>query len=174
MGKSKFGKMEENTLTQFPNLMRVLHEYGKRAEAYYRDELIKKGKNASFTLLDSVHYQVQHDGRNFEVSLNLEDYWKYIESGRKPGSFPPPSAILSWIKVKPIVPKVDSNGKLPTQKQLAYLIGRKIATEGIEPTPVMKDALTKLNAEMEEAINKAIDQDIESIMTNIVYMLHVK
>lgn len=166
--------MEKNTLTlgDFPNLARVLQEYGQKAEAYYRDELIKKGKNASFTLLDSVHYQVQHDGRNFEVSLNLEDYWKYIENGRKPGSFPPVDAIRRWIQVKPIVPRRDDKGRLPTTNQLAYLIGRKIATEGIEPTPVMKDALTRLNAEMEQAIDKAIESDIDSIMTTILYMLH--
>ena len=48
--------MAKNTLIpqrEFPNLERVLTEYGQKAEAYYRDELISKKKNASFTLLDS-------------------------------------------------------------------------------------------------------------------------
>lgn len=169
--------MAKNTLNTgilFPNLMRVLEEYGQKAEAYYRDELIAKGKNASYALLDSVHYELTYDGRSFEVSLNLEDYWKYIESGRRPGSFPPVDAIRRWIQVKPIVPKRDSNGRLPTQNQLAFLIGRKIATEGIEPVPVMKDALTRLNAEMEQAIDRAIEQDITTEMTNLVTYLFTK
>lgn len=163
-----------NTGTPFPNLLRVLEEYGQRAEAYYRDELIAKGKNASHTLLDSVHYEVRYDDRAFEVSLNLEDYWKYIESGRKPGSFPPVDAIRRWIQVKPIVPKRDSNGRLPSTNQLTYLIGRKIATKGIKPVPVLKDALARLNAEMEVAIDRAIEQDITTEMTNLVTYLFTK
>lgn len=167
--------MAKNTLIpqrEFPNLERVLTEYGQRAEAYYREELISKKKNASFTLLDSVRYQIDFNDQRYEVSLNLEDYWKWIESGRRPGKFPPLGQIETWIKLKPILPSPMKNGKLPTTKQLAYLIGRKIATKGIDPTPVMGDALARLNSEMEEAINSAIEQDVESIMTNIVGMWH--
>lgn len=167
--------MAKNTLIpqrEFPNLERVLTEYGQKAEAYYRDELISKKKNASFTLLDSVKYQIDFNDQRYEVSLNLEDYWKWIENGRGAGKFPPLGSIEKWIKLKPILPSPMKNGKLPTTKQLAYLIGRKIATKGIDPTPVMGDALARLNSEMEEAIDRAIEQDVESIMTNIVGMWH--
>jgi len=47
-----------------------------------------------------------------------------LETGRKPGKFPPVDSIRKWIVDKGIVPKgisVDS---------LAFLIGRKIAREG--------------------------------------------
>lgn len=52
-------------------------------------------------------------------------YGSVIEYGRKyPGKFPPPAAILHWLKRK---------GKrlgLPATKQMAFLISRKIARRG--------------------------------------------
>lgn len=148
----------------FPNLAAILEEYGQRAEAYYRDELIAKGKNASYQLMNSVHYSVTHEGQTFAVSLSLLDYWKFIEYGRRPGKYPPPEAILQWIKIKPIIPTTGKDGRMPSLKSLAFLIGRKIYREGIEPVPVMSDAVDRLNAEMEARIQEAIDKDMAEIV----------
>ena len=39
----------------------------------------------------------------------------------------PKEAILQWIKIKPVIPRPDENGKIPTPEQLAFLIGRAMA-----------------------------------------------
>lgn len=54
-----------------------------------------------------------------------------------------------------------ANGKLPTQKQLAFLISRKIATEGIDPKPMLKKTLDQLNGFYLEMIKDAISEDIK-------------
>lgn len=148
----------------FPHLRAVLEEYGKMAEAYYRDSLIAKKKNASYRLMSSVHYSTTFEGNTFAVSLELLEYWKFIEYGRKPGRYPPPEAIIEWIKVKPITPRPSADGRLPSVKSLAFLIGRKIYREGIAPVPAMAEAIDKVNAEMEARIQEAIDKDMAEIV----------
>ena len=54
-----------------------------------------------------------------------------------------------------------SNGKLPTQMQLAFLISRKIATVGIEHKPMLKKTLDQLNGYYLEMIKEAMSEDIK-------------
>lgn len=54
-----------------------------------------------------------------------------------------------------------SNRKLPTQKQLAFLISRKITTVGIDPKPMLKKTLDQFNGYYLQMIKDAISEDIK-------------
>lgn len=111
----------------------------------YMSRIADTGHDASGKLALSQKHILKFDGRYFTVTLLLQDYWYYLENGRKAGKFPPPNKIREWIKVKPILPRQMKNGKLPTQEQLAYLIGRKISKVGTPATHVLKDTLTSFD-----------------------------
>lgn len=100
----------------------------------YKKQLVDNNINASNTLHDSATTSITIDELSLTVYFNLEDYWKYVEYGRRAGKRPPISAIENWIEVKPIIPN-PINGRIPTTKQLAFLIARKIGNEG---TPAQK------------------------------------
>lgn len=151
--------MEE--IIKWGNLRRVLGEIANEIRNEYQDKLIRDDKIASGHLLNSVEYEVVTDDRSITVNLSLADYYKWVEEGREPGSFPPPDAILEWIKVKPVLPDGRS-GRLPTEQQLAYLIGRKIAEEGIEPGYQLRDTMKDLADDMDDRINEAISLDISN------------
>lgn len=144
----------------------VLREFAIRLRNEYQDKLIQDNKIATGELLNSVDYVIEKNDRAISVSLKLEDYWKWVEEGRKPGKFPPPDAILSWLRVKPIIPD-ERTGRIPDERQLAYLIGRKIATEGIEPGYQLRDTKERLFREFENRIEEAITQDITDNITII-------
>ena len=151
--------MEANTLT-FENLRRVLEEYGKHAETLYKYNIALAGKNASRTLANNTKYFVKSEGVTFSVGLRLEEYWKYVEYGRKPGKLPNIGAILKWIEVKPVIPRPNDYGKIPTPKSLAFAIAHKIKNEGIKPTPVLQTTVEELNNTFLERIRDALKQDI--------------
>ena len=88
-------------------------------------------------------------------------YWKYIEYGRRPGKFPPPNKILDWVKIKPVIPR-PVNGIKPTEKQLAFLISRKIARDGIEAGNQFKEALDLCWDKNKNIISDAISLDLAS------------
>lgn len=145
------------------NLSAVLEEYANELRNLYQDILITEGKIATGDLLNNVDYIIEKNDQQIEVSLKLEDYWKYVEYGREPGKFPPPDKIKEWIKVKPILPR-QVNGKLPTPEQLSFLIGRKIAHEGIEATNALAHTIKEINYQFEKRIEEAITKDVEGML----------
>lgn len=146
----------------YENVKTVLNKFGKLLVEEYRNNLTEKNVNASYALYNSVSYVVESNVTNFEVTLNLEEHWKYIEKGRKAGKYPPISAIEKWIEIKPVLPRPMSNGKLPTTKQLAYLIARKIGLEGIAPRPILQDSIDDVFAQMFEELEEALMKDVQS------------
>lgn len=137
----------------------TLNEYAEKAEELYKRKLTDKGINASYKLLNSVETVVRRNDDEFTVTINLEDYWYYVENGRGPGKFPPIDKILEWIRVKPVIPYSDSSGRIPTEEQLAYLIARKIANEGTEGRKVLYETVEELNNYYLPLLRQALDRD---------------
>ena len=167
--------MEDSEI--FENLMQVLWEYASSVKELYKGRLTADNKKATGNLINSVDTFVVYQGTEFLVTLKVEDYYKWVEEGRKPGKFPPVDKILEWIKAKPVLPRPLDNGKLPNENQLAYLIGRKIATEGIEPGHQLADVLGSLNRQyiplLQEALNKDFDKYSLSIFNKINKMIRI-
>ena len=113
----------------------------------YKNKLVDNDINASNTLHDNASTVIEVNGLTLSVSFNLEEYWKYVEYGRRPGKRPPIDAIEQWIKVKPIIPD-PINGRVPTTKQLAFLISRKIGMEGTKAQRPLESAMYSDNMEM--------------------------
>ena len=158
--------------------MDVLNDFGKFLVEEYKDRLITENVNASDELYNSVRYMVEQGNNKFEVKLELADYWKYVENGRKAGKWPPISAIEKWIEIKPIIPRPMKNGKLPTTQQLAFLISRKIYgfitrngkkipidSGGIKPRPLLQQTINEVWDIMNEYIAEAFAKDLEKEIT---------
>lgn len=157
--------MEESEV--FTNLMSALQDYGDAAAEMYRNRLIGDGKVASGKLLDSVRAKVAYRGTEFVVFLELEDWWRYVEKGRKPGKWPPRDKILEWIRIKPVEPRPDKDGNLPTEEQLAFLIQRKIGTEGIEAGNQLAETLEDLNRQYLPILQQAIEKDFDAYLIKV-------
>lgn len=151
---------------KWDNLYKVLEEYAIELRNKYQDNLINSDRLASGELLNSVEYIIERDNISISVSLQLAEYWKYVEYDTKP-HWPPVDKIKEWIKVKPILPD-NRFGKLPTPDQLAYLIGRKISLEGTEGSNDLHNAIDEVNARFLELIEEAITKDIDETATVIL------
>lgn len=151
----------------FENLIRVLDEYARDLKELYQYNLNYDNAVASGELINSVRYLFQHNGSRYEVSLQLSDYWKYVENGRRSGKFPPVDKILNWIRVKPVLPR-PYNGKLPTEQQLAFLISRKIAREGTKARNILELTLEELNEEYDDKISEALTLDLSDIADDML------
>lgn len=146
-------------MIEFNNLRAALELFAQEFVNSYQDELLDADANASGELFNTLSTDIVIDDRHFEVRLNIQEYWKYIEYGRKPGKWPPVDAIRKWVEIKPVLPSAY-NGKVPTTEQLAFLIGRKIAREGIQPRPLLQNTKDKVIPKYEEVIRDALEEDI--------------
>lgn len=123
--------------------LRSLTQIANEFVQQYKSNLLDAGKSASGNLVNSAKAYVDWNGTVLSISMELPDYWKYVEYGRKPGKFPPLDKIRQWIKVKPVLPHPGKNGKIPSENTLAYLLARKIATKGIKGTHTLEDTIDK-------------------------------
>lgn len=126
-------------LIDYSELEAVLWELAEDFRTNYRDKLERDDhftrdtpNNYDGRLMDippdALH--VEHQEGNYVVSIDLNDYWKYVEYDTRP-HWPPREAILEWVRIKPAIPSPDKNGRIPTPEQLAFLISRRIA--GLSP-----------------------------------------
>lgn len=167
--------MEANTLIEFNELRKVLEEYAEFVADEYKRTLQRDGRPASGRLVQSIKTNVIVGESSFEVTMTLEDYWKWIEdgtSGRSPQAkiyrpdrkFPPVNKILEWVKVKPNLPKPSNL----SPEQFARKIAGKIYWYGTEGKPSLADAKKttqeKFIARIGEALNKDMGYYIRKIM----------
>lgn len=151
--------METKSLIPLPNLEGVLRQYAGEVRELYRQHLIEADRLASETLLNSVTTEVTTDEGTYLVTMTLADYWKFVEYDTAP-HWPPPSSLLQWIKVKPVLPRPDKKGRLPKPEQLAYLIGRKIAREGTKGSHDVALTVAECNRKFEPLIAEALAADL--------------
>lgn len=155
-------------LFDLDNLLRVLMDCARDIEENYKDHLIQsRHYTTEYALLDSVRTEIKTADGGYVITLTLNDYWKYVENDTKP-HFPPPDAILKWIQVKPVIPRPDANGRIPTQKQLAFLIGRKINQEGTTGTHDLAQTKDNILPWYRERISQALGHDMENYIRKLV------
>lgn len=169
--------MAEDTLLNLSHLQSVLDEYARNAKEIYGKNLALGGKRASGDLINSIRAQVITADGGYEVTLTLNEYWKYVEGGTKGREhpeaiyaqhFPPISAIARWIEVKPIIPRPLADGSIPSPKQLAYLIARGIAEKGIAPHPALATTIEELNGMYADKLGVALALDCSEYIAKVL------
>lgn len=183
-------------LISLNHLGKVLEEYAAMAAEIYKYQIALGGHNASRQLVDSVTTQVNVDGTEWEVSISLLEYWKYLEGGSKgtesspagavyPPHMPPSWAILKWIQVKPVIPRPLMNltprsmsllaasrkPRIPTPEQLSYMIAKSIEKRGIEPYPALQTTIDELNAAYKDKFVLALSQDVGVYINKVLHPL---
>lgn len=161
--------METKALT-LDRTIAVLNEYAEAWANAYTAELVAEGKRATGDLIKSVSGEVVVEGDIYSAVLNVADYYKYVEWGRRRGGkMPPVSAILKWVKVKPVLPRANTlTGRVPTQEQLAWAIAKSIQQNGIKPTYAVRDTNDITFQAFENRLRQALQEDLEGAAYTMV------
>jgi hypothetical protein len=121
-------------------------------------------KVATGELIDSIDYIIGEKGGEYTIKLLAEFYWVYVEYGRRPGSMPPPDAILEWIKAKRI------NRGDRTDESLAWAIAKSIQRRGIKGIffleKAVKEIEEKWGPELEKNLGDKWEEEIVRIFKN--------
>ena len=154
----------------FENTAKTIQDYAERFIEVYRGRLEGFGYENG-KLYKTLNYSISNEGIDWVVTIHLEDYWKYIEDGRRPGAkMPPVEAIKKWIEYKKILPRPIQlkSGKtvIPSTQQLAFLIARSIGKNGIEARPIARETVDQLNNEFVSILKSSIQRDIHQYLEN--------
>lgn len=155
-------------MNKWKNTYQVLNEFGLELIGKYKDKLAAQdyteGELFKTIKLEGIKY------RNgiFNIEINIADYWKYIEYGRRAGAkMPPVNVIEKWIIKKNIVPRpitLESDKQvIPTTKSLAFVIARSIGIKGIKPRPYLNDSLDEIRLNLINRLKDSITKDLADI-----------
>ena len=80
------------------------------------------------------------------------------EIGRKPGLMPPVQSLIDWIRTVKIEPNAEG---VRNERDLAFVIGRKIARDGIEAQPYMAPALRKNESRLNQIMRESAIRGVQ-------------
>ena len=170
---------------EFTNLINVLQQFGEELVKAYQAGLTAYDAIATHNLIDNITVNpVTVDGDRLELSINLMNYWKFVEAGRKAGKMPPVGVIEDWIDAKGIrnsstqrgIPSyaalTPTLGKLDVNKgqysPQAWAIAMKIKRDGIDPKPILADSVDETLAAFRERIAEAVSLDVGNAVGGVV------
>ena len=162
-------------LIDLSELQKVLQDLANDIRDNYKEHLqfnnryTERGVPTGYSqkLIDSVETQVVVGDNAYEVTMTLNDYWKYVEDDTKP-HFPPPNKILEWVEIKPVIPRPLASGKIPSPKQLAFLIGRAIYEHGTKGSHDLEKVKEGIIPFYKDKIAAALGHDMENYIRKIV------
>lgn len=151
-----------------PTLTAVLEEMAQEFAQLYTENLTKHDRLAAGELIRAVaSTRVVVDGTTYEVSVDLPQYWKYVDTGtrgRNTGlpsrKFPPFSKILNWVRVKPSLPRpLTIDGKPVSDERFAGKVAGKIMWYGTKGTHDFEDAQREVIEKYKDRIAEALGHD---------------
>lgn len=166
----KIGEFGQGKNTPVDNdLLRVIQNWGEQLAAQMRINLLQNKAVASKRLLGSIASIPQPTPQGFNIKVEMENYWQWVENGRPPtsskgGGKPLYKELEMWIAEKNIKDKFGN--KYPSRKaeikSLAYVIARKIHQKGYKKRPFVEPALQKVTVDiLVDRIEKYIADSIE-------------
>lgn len=165
----------------FDTVQLVLDDYGKEFTEQMKMRLQtknSKGYNrvASGALLSSIRTTTEPNSNHsvYKVFLHHKDYLKYIENGTRP-HYPPIKPLVTWVKEKRIPTGDGKKGHLPTEKQVAYMVQRKIGREGTQGTPYVEQTQNIVYPRFERRIQEAVQEDVYNaiLQQRVIISIHV-
>lgn len=174
-----------------PNtLAAVFERYGKLfVEASKRNLLQHVPDADAGKLFASIAFDVEIVGTIFTFTINMEDYWQWVNDGRKAGKEPPIKPIIQWIQSRPSIKakfsltkkklkgvKIKNFQGLNIQVPIlsaAFGIARNIGEHGIRPTHFFSEVVTdaavnRLKADISKQIGKTVEINIKESIQSYV------
>jgi len=131
-----------------------LKEFGRDYVKILVRELKREGKDATGRLINSIDYRLREDANNIFIVIESVDYLKWVDEGRKRGTYPPIRPLIQWANIK----------GLP--KSAAYGIQKNIFKFGIKPTRVIQRVINEF--ENSPTLQRKYEDEVVEQIINMV------
>ena len=124
-------------------------------------------KVASGRLRDSVSVEVKQVSQGVDIiSVMMEEYYQWVQSGRLPGkAYVPIGALINWIKSRNLKGR-NKKGRYITDKSFAFAIQKNINKFGIRPSNFLDISLERI--EKDERITELIGDASYEELINLI------
>lgn len=151
----------KNYSEQLVKLLKI--EIGRNRNRKYKSGSYSNPIDNTGKLRQSIEAIQKINKDSFSSSIMMNDYGMAIDGGTDHKKQPPVENIIQWIKSKPIRLR-DRKGRFVQAKEyrirgLAYIIGKKIKMEGIQPTSFIDEAIDQ-SIEKLNKLGAAVGEDV--------------
>jgi hypothetical protein len=102
-----------------------------------------------------------YDVNNQELVILMNDYWRYVNDGRKPGKYVPIKPLQLWAMQRLGLDEREA-------KSAAFGISTNIKKFGIEPTYFYDNAIQALEQQLEGELYEQIGLSIDDFIAQVV------
>lgn len=110
-------------------------------------------------LYNSVAYKYNVESQ--EVELFMNEYWQWVNDGRRPGSYAPIKPLQRWAMARLGLGQEEA-------KSAAFGISTNLFKFGIAPTNFYDLAIENLETTINQELFKDIETSVESFLENLV------
>ena len=150
-------------------LQQIVAQWSNKAIDLMRKELDAKNANASSALKQSIQPgEITQSPTSLLITILMEDYWEFVEFGRKPtkGSHKEGlylwQSIKEWMAYKGIKPQ-----KGQSYDTLAKAIARKIHRFGYKGKHFIEDSFT-------ESLQRELGNELATKLGDIIFSIEIK
>lgn len=102
-----------------------------------------------------------------ELIVKMPDYYFFVDAGRKPGGFPPISAIDRWARQKKGLPNIrDEKGRFIPRKTQVFLYARSIAEYGYQGTNFIQKTIDKILPDLQNQVGDTAVKYLQELIDN--------
>lgn len=151
-------------------LQQIIAQWSNKAISAMRKDLDSKNANASSALKQSIVLgEITQSPTSLFISIDMEDYWEFVEFGRKPtknghkeGTPYLWQSIKEWMSYKGIKPH-----KGQSYDSLAKAIARKIHRRGTKGKHFIEDSFT-------ESLQQELANELATKLGDIIFSIEIK
>jgi hypothetical protein len=125
-------------------------------------------KKQTGALYNSI--QVSFNPSTNQMKVNMLDYWKYVNDGRKPGKYVPLQPLMKWMRQKGMNRDTKGRYKKFNIKGVAFAISKSIQKFGIQPTNFYDDSFDVFIKAFDDPNGPAaqLGIDLQNFLINII------
>lgn len=136
------------------------------------ENLTSRGSVASGELGASIEVKTPSPrGGTYSTNVYMNDYWEFVDEGRKPGKRPPIQPILKWLSYPAVQDRMTfgRGAMMDTNlESIAYLIAAKIGREGTKGNHFATDVFNSdLPDDIEKLIIEAAEEDFDELIEEL-------
>lgn len=140
--------------------------YGDAIVKTLATNLRSLGKAATGDLIKSLKVKVKQSKGRSVIKLSAKTYLRWVDKGRKPGTFPNIGALSKWVKLKGMGPEA------------VYPIARKIAfgtkknnyrDAGIKKTDVVDKSIKSTEKRYKQTFEKELSKIVGVVIENDIF-----
>jgi len=144
----------------------ISNAYGDAIVKTLATNLRALGKSATGELIKSLKIDTKQSKGRTVIKLSAKTYLRWVDKGRKPGTFPDIGALSKWVKLK----GMSQDAVYPIARKIAFGTKKKNYQDaGIKKTDVVDKSIKSTEQRYKKTFEKELNKIVGVVIVNDIF-----